>query len=47
MPGGRPGDDFLANLAHELPEHFDIGHATIQVEVEDEIACVLEPDQVV
>jgi cobalt-zinc-cadmium efflux system protein len=47
MPGGHPGDAFLAHLAHELREHFDIGHATIQVEVDEEIACALEPDQVV
>lgn len=47
MPTGHPGDEFLVALAHELNEKFDIGHATIQVEVSADIACVLEPDHVV
>jgi cobalt-zinc-cadmium efflux system protein len=47
MPGGHPGDEFLVQLAHELQERFSIGHATIQVEVNEDIACVLEPDHVV
>jgi cobalt-zinc-cadmium efflux system protein len=47
MLGGHPGDEFLAHLARELREHFNIGHATIQVEVDEEIACALESDQVV
>jgi cobalt-zinc-cadmium efflux system protein len=32
MPGGHPGDGFLADLATELAEHFGIGRATLQVE---------------
>lgn len=44
MPGGHPGDQFLVRLAHELQERFSIGHATIQVEVNEQIACALEPD---
>jgi cobalt-zinc-cadmium efflux system protein len=47
LPGGHPGDEFLAHLAHELQERFGIGHATIQVEVNEDIVCVLEPDHVV
>jgi len=47
MPGGHPGDQFLVKLAHELQERFSIGHATIQVEVDERIACALEPDHVV
>jgi len=47
MPGGHPGDEFLAGLACELQERFSIGHVTIQVEVNEDIACVLEPDHVV
>ena len=47
MPGGHPGDEFLAQLAHQLRDKFNIGHMTIQVEVDEEIACALEPDQVV
>jgi hypothetical protein len=34
-------------LVHELEERFTIGHATIQVEVDEGIACALEPDHVV
>lgn len=47
MPGGHPGDEFLVHLAHELQERFGIGHATIQVEIQAHIPCVLEPDHVV
>jgi cobalt-zinc-cadmium efflux system protein len=47
MPAGHPGDEVLAALAHELHERFGIGHATIQVEVDDRVACALEPDHVV
>jgi cobalt-zinc-cadmium efflux system protein len=47
MPTGHPGDEFLAKLVHELHERFGIGHATIQVEVSEDVACVLEPDHVV
>jgi cobalt-zinc-cadmium efflux system protein len=47
MPDGHPGGEFLAVLADELKKRFSIGHATIQVEVDDHIACVLEPDHVV
>jgi cobalt-zinc-cadmium efflux system protein len=32
MPGGHPGDGFLADLAAALAEHFGIGRATLQVE---------------
>ena len=34
MPGGHPGDAFLANLAHELHERFEITHPTIQIELD-------------
>ena len=47
MPGGHPGDDFLVQLAHELHERFSIGHATIQVEVDEHTACALEASHVV
>lgn len=47
MTGGHPGDEYLAQLAYELQDHFGIGHATIQVEVHEHIACVLEPAHVV
>lgn len=33
MPGGHPGDDFLANVAHMIEHEFGISHATFQVEL--------------
>ena len=33
MPNGHPGDLFLAELQHELKEHFGIGHVTLQIEI--------------
>jgi cobalt-zinc-cadmium efflux system protein len=47
MPGGHPGDEFLVWLAQELHERFGIGHATIQVEVDERVYCALEPDHIV
>jgi cobalt-zinc-cadmium efflux system protein len=40
VPGGHPGDPFLAALAERLKEDFAIGHATIQVETGDDCAMV-------
>ena len=34
MPGGHPGDEALANIAHSLHHRFGIGHATLQVETD-------------
>jgi cobalt-zinc-cadmium efflux system protein len=47
MPAGAPGDAFLAATATELAERFGIGHATIQIEVAEDAACRLAPDEVV
>jgi cobalt-zinc-cadmium efflux system protein len=47
MPGGHPGDEFLMRLAHQLHERFSIGHAPIQVELDEHIVCALEPDHVI
>jgi cobalt-zinc-cadmium efflux system protein len=46
MPAGHPGDQFLVELAQALHDRFSIGHATIQVEVNADTACVLQPDHV-
>ncbi|WP_310496636.1 cation diffusion facilitator family transporter [Sandarakinorhabdus sp.] len=35
MPGGHPGDQALADMAHALFHRFGIGHATFQVETGD------------
>jgi cobalt-zinc-cadmium efflux system protein len=47
MPAGHPGDDYLVQLAQRLNERFGIAHATIQVEVDDQVDCALESRHVV
>lgn len=48
MPGGHPGDEFIARLAEELNREFGIAHATLQVETGSAAQpCVLAPDHVV
>lgn len=34
MPGGHTGDAFIGSLAKELHDHFEIGHVTLQVEID-------------
>ncbi|MGE5723316.1 MAG: cation diffusion facilitator family transporter [Sphingomonadales bacterium] len=43
MPGGHPGDRFLFEVQASLHAHFDIHHATLQIETEAEGNCHLEP----
>ena len=40
MPGGHPGDLFLAAVCDGLDERYKIGHATLQIET-DAAACAL------
>ena len=40
IPGGFPGDDFLAGCAHGVAHHFGITHTTVQVEIGED--CALE-----
>lgn len=47
VPGGHPGDPFLLRTAHGLTVQFGIGHATLQLEVSEETACLLAPEEVV
>jgi len=47
MPGGCPNDAFLHEASAMLHDKFEIGHATMQVERDDNEGCVLEPDDVV
>ena len=47
MPDGHPGDEFAAHTARELHAHFGIGHATLQIEVDESVACALEPEHLV
>jgi cobalt-zinc-cadmium efflux system protein len=44
IPGGHPGDEFLSLVCKELRDHFQIRHATLQIEVGDSNhPCLLEP----
>ncbi len=47
MPSGHPGDTFLLDTARELLDHFQIGHATLQIELAPRAGCALEPDNVI
>ncbi|WP_415644191.1 cation diffusion facilitator family transporter [Sphingomonas antarctica] len=47
VPGGYPGDAFVAGLAQALEHRFAIHHATIQVETDAAVTCALEPSSVV
>jgi cobalt-zinc-cadmium efflux system protein len=47
IPGGRPDDGFLRDLAHDLKHHFGIGHPTVQIETDAEVSCPLAPAHVV
>jgi cobalt-zinc-cadmium efflux system protein len=42
MPGGHPGDVFLADTQAMLHERFAIHHATLQIEVDPACYCSLE-----
>ncbi len=46
MPQPPTDDKFLHEVSHELHEHFEIGHATIQIEHGD-VECHLAPAHVV
>jgi len=46
-PAGHPGDDFLHRVAHELKHRFEIGHATMQIELSDGSRCALQSESVV
>lgn len=45
-PAGHPGDDALRHIAHELSDHFGIGHTTLQVE-RNGSGCSLAPANVI
>jgi cobalt-zinc-cadmium efflux system protein len=47
MPNGHPGDAFLHALASDLAKRFKINHTTVQIEVDQHLACALAPDEVV
>ncbi len=43
MPAGCPGDAFLRTVGDMLHDRFAIGHATIQVETDDQSQCAQAP----
>jgi len=47
MPAGHPGDAFIHTLCEELSSRFEINHTTVQIEVDQQLACALAPDDVV
>ena len=48
MKDGHPGDIFLKQVAQALAHHFNIGHATIQIELGDgDSECALAPAHIV
>jgi cobalt-zinc-cadmium efflux system protein len=47
MPRGHPGDAFIHRLADELASRFKINHMTVQIEVDQHLACALAADGVV
>lgn len=44
---GHPGDEFLMEAARLLRTAHKIGHATLQIEVDENNECALAPDDVV
>ncbi len=48
MPGGYPDDAFRSTISETLRSRFQIGHATIQIELGDPLVpCTLAPDAAV
>ena len=47
MPGGHPGDAALMECCADLRQRFGIGHATLQIEVDEATVCALAPESVV
>ena len=43
----HPGDDFLMESARMSLQLYKIGHATLQIEIDENNACLLAPDTVV
>lgn len=47
MSHGHPGDAFLIDVSHKLRDIYGIGHATLQVELDQTSPCILAPNEVV
>jgi len=46
VPIGHPGDDFLIKSARTLLQLYKIGHATLQIDINENNACLLARDTV-
>ena len=44
MPGGHPGDAFLVALQSSLEHDFGIQHATVQIELSEDVRCRLHAE---
>ncbi len=44
-PQGHPGDAFLQRVGHDLQHKFEIGHATLQIELSDGGTCMLQSEK--
>jgi cobalt-zinc-cadmium efflux system protein len=47
MPSGHPGDAYVQRLTKALADEFEIRHATIQIEIDQDAACELAADKAV
>jgi cobalt-zinc-cadmium efflux system protein len=47
MPGGHPGDAFLQQVGEDLRHRFNVGHVTVQIELDDAGQCRLHCDSAV
>jgi len=47
MTGGHPGDTFNHQLCEELSTRFNINCTTVQIEIDQQLAGVLTPENVV
>jgi cobalt-zinc-cadmium efflux system protein len=47
MPGGHPGDAFIAEVSHQLAHRYRIAHPTFQIELGDAGTCALAPAHIV
>ncbi len=44
MPGGHPGDQFLLRMQRTLAQDHGIEHVTLQIEIDENVPCLLHSD---
>ena len=47
MPGGHPGDEFLVRMQQALAHDHGIEHVTLQIEISEDIPCLLHDENCV